>query len=105
MNFLDIQLNVSVTGQGPYPESVFCRGVLELSIDFLQDTYGFTDNAQRNVINQYCQDVRKFAQAIQLRQAKDIFKYFALHANSDAVPKTVVFNLITPINVMNTIQT
>lgn len=105
MNFLDIQLNASVTGQGPYPESVFCRGVLEPSSDFLQDTYGFTDNALRNVVDQYYQDVRKIAQAIQLRQAKDISKYFSLYPNSDAVPRTVVFNLITPINVMNTIQT
>lgn len=105
MTFLDIQLNASVTGQGPYPETVFGRGVLEPSSDFLQDTYGFTDTALRNVVDQYYQDVRKIAQAIQLRQAKDISKYFALHPNSDAVPRTVVFNLITPINVMNTIQT
>ena len=105
MNFLDIQLNASVTGQGPYPETVFGRGVLEPSSDFLQDTYGFTDSALRHVVDQYYQDVRKIAQAIQLRQAKDISKYFALHPNSDAVPATVLFDLITPVNVMNTIQT
>ncbi|MFZ6820318.1 hypothetical protein [Undibacterium sp. Ji22W] len=109
MNFLDIQLNASATGQGqgqgPYPQSVFGRGVLEPSSDFLQDTYGFTDNALRNVVDQYYQDVRKIAQAIQLRQAKDISKYFALHPNSEAVPNTVLFDLITPVNVMNTIQT
>jgi len=105
MNFLDIQLNASVTGQGPYPETVFGRGVLEPSSDFLQDTYGFTDSALRHVVDQYYQDVRKIAQAIQLRQAKDISKYFALHPSSDAVPATVLFDLITPVNVMNTIQT
>lgn len=61
MNFLDTRLNTSVTGQGPSSETVFGHGVLELSIDFLQDTYGITDNAPRNVVDQYCQDVRKIA--------------------------------------------
>ncbi len=105
MNFLDIQLNASVTGQGPYPETVFGRGVLEPSIDYLQDTYSFTDPALRTVVDQYYQDVRKIAQAIQLRQAKDIANYFNLYPHSDAVPATVLFDLITPVNVMNTIQT
>lgn len=105
MNFMDIQINASVTGQGPYPETVFGRGVLEPSIDFLQDTYGFTDPALRTVVNNFYQGARSVGDAIQQRQGKDIARYVTLHPESKNVPETVLFNLITPINVMNTIQT
>jgi hypothetical protein len=105
MNFLDIQVNASVTGQGPYPETVLGRGVLEPSIDFLQDLYSFADSNLRAVVDNYYQEVRKVGAAIQQRQWKDSAKYQALHPESKNVPDTVLFDLITPINVMTSILT
>jgi hypothetical protein len=105
MNFLDVQLNASVTGQGPYPDTLFGRGVLEPSLDVLQDTYAFSDTKLRAVVDRFYQDVRAVGEAIQTRQAQDIARYLALHPDSKHVPETVVFNLLTPTNVMNTIQT
>ncbi|ABF87833.1 hypothetical protein MXAN_3491 [Myxococcus xanthus DK 1622] len=40
-----------------------------------------------------------------MRQARDIARYLALNPDSNHVPETVLFNLPSPINVMNTIQT
>jgi hypothetical protein len=105
MTFMDIQIKRSVTGQGPYPETVFGRGVLEPSINVLQDSYGFTTPALRTVVDSFYQDVRELGQAIRLRQAKDIARYLGLRPNADAVPETVIFDLVSPLNVMNTIQT
>lgn len=105
MTFMDVQINASVTGQGPYPETVFGRGVLEPSIDVLQDSYGFVVPALRDIVDSFYQDVREVGQAIRIRQAKDIARYLELYPNADAVPETVVFDLISPVNVMNTIQT
>jgi monoamine oxidase len=105
MNFMDIQINASVTGQGPYPETILGRGVLEPSLDFLQDTYGFTDPNLRQAVNNFYQQARAVDDAIRQRQGKDIARYFALHPESQNVPETVLFNLLAPVNVMNTIQT
>jgi monoamine oxidase len=105
MNFLDIQVNASVTGQGPYPETVFGRGVLEPSIDFLQDLYSFADPKLRAAVDNYYQEARKVGTAIQQRQWKDTAKYQSLHPDSENVPETVVFDLISPINVMTSILT
>ena len=105
MNFLDVQLNASVTGQGPYPDTYLGRGVLEPSLDVLQDSYVFSDRKLRAVVDRFYQDIRTVAEAIQLRQAQDIARYLALHPESKHVPETVVFNLLAPANVMNTIQT
>lgn len=105
MNFLDVQLNASVTGQGPYPETIFGRGVLEPSIDFLQDLYSFGDPKLRAVVDLYYQEARKVGNAIQQRQWKDIANYKSLNPKSKDVPETVVFDLITPINVMTSILT
>ncbi|MFC4160495.1 FAD-dependent oxidoreductase [Chitinimonas lacunae] len=105
MNFMDVQINASVTGQGPYPETVLGRGVLEPSVDVLQDSYGFVDPALRNAVFAYYQDVVKIGEAIALRQARDTANYLQSHPTATAIPATVVFDLITPNNVMNTIQT
>jgi hypothetical protein len=105
MNFLDIQLNASVTGQGPYPETVFGRGVLEPSLDFMQDLYGFADPKLRGVVNNFYRAARQVGEAIQQRQWQDIAKYKADHPASQNVPETVVFDLITPLNVMTSILT
>lgn len=105
MNFMDVQINASVTGQGPYPETMFGRGVLEPSSDFLQDTYNFTDPKLRQTVSNFYQAVRGVGDAIRQRQGKDIARYFTLHPESKNVPETVIFNLLEPINVMNSIQT
>jgi hypothetical protein len=105
LTFMDVQINASVTGQGPYPETMIGRGVLEPSIDVLQDTYGFTDGALRAVVDDFYQAIRHIDRAITLRQARDTARYLELHPDSTAIPATVVFDLITPVNVMNTIQT
>jgi monoamine oxidase len=105
MNFMDVQINASVVGQGPYPETVLGRGVIEPPIDILQDTYAFSDPALRAVVDHFYQSVREVDQAIKRRQAADIARYTQLHPGADSVPPTVLFDLITPTNVMNTIQT
>lgn len=105
MNFLDIQLNASVTGQGPYPETVFGRGVLEPSIDFLQDLYLFVDPELRSVVDNYYQEVRNVGDAILQRQWDDIARYQELYPEEEDVPETVTFDLITPVNVMTSILT
>jgi hypothetical protein len=105
MNFMDIQINASVTGQGPYPETVFGRGVTEPSIDFMQDLYCFKERELRNVVERFYQDSRKVGDAILQRQWKDIAKYQTLHPDSKNVPETVIFDRITPINVMTSILT
>jgi hypothetical protein len=105
MNFMDVQINASVTGQGPYPETAFGRGDLEPSIDVLQDSYGFTDPTLRTVVDNFYQEVRKVGDAIKQRQWRDIAAYLAKHPDSQNVPDTVVFDLIRPSNVMNSILT
>jgi hypothetical protein len=105
MTFTDVQLNASVTGQGPYPETVFGRGVLEPSIDVLQDSYGFTDTELRAVVDGFYADVRELGDAIAGRQARDVARYMSLHPRSAGAPETVTFDLITAGKVMNSIQT
>lgn len=105
MNFMDVQINASVTGQGPYSETVLGRGLLEPSIDVLQDSYAFSDPNLRGVVDNFYQEVRAVGEAIQQRQARDIARYLDLHPAGKSVPETVLFNPITPANVMNTIQT
>ncbi|XXT23993.1 FAD-dependent oxidoreductase [Sorangium sp. So ce429] len=105
MTFMDVQINASVTGQGPYPETVFGRGLLEPAIDVLQDTYGFTNPALRRAVDAFYQDARSVAEAIRSRQAKDSARYLALHPSAQAVPETVLFPRLAPVEVMNTIQT
>lgn len=123
LNFRDVQINASVTGQGPYPETVFGRGVLMPSIDVLHDTYAFgstvldqpdaTESRKlaglhvqlQKVVNDFFQNVREVGDGIRRRQARDIAAFYAQNPNSEAVPETVVFDLITPVKVMNTIQT
>jgi monoamine oxidase len=105
MNFMDVQINASVTGQGPYPATVLGRGVLEPSVDVVQDTYAFSDPALRGVVDRFYQGVRRVDEAIGLRQARDTARYLELHPHSSAIPPTVVFDLLRPVNVMNSIQT
>lgn len=105
MNFMDVQINASVTGQGPYPETVFGRGVIATAIDVLQDTYAFSDPRLRQVVDDFYQEVRAVGEAIAQRQAKDIARYVELHPDSRHVPETVIFERITPGRVMNAIQT
>ncbi len=105
MTFMDVQINASVTGQGPYPETVFGRGVLQPSIDVLQDSYQFDNSALRDVVNTYFQNVRNLHEKIVQRQARDTARYLELHPESVNVPETVTFDLIEPSRVMNTIQT
>lgn len=105
MTFMDVQINASVTGQGPYPETVLGRGVVAPAIDVLQDTYAFADPALRDLVEGFYQDVRVVGAAISQRQARDIARYMASHPQATAVPETVVFDRITPTKVMNTIQT
>ncbi|WP_431825166.1 FAD-dependent oxidoreductase [Burkholderia sp. F1] len=105
MNFMDVQINASVTGQGPYPETVPGRGVLEPSIDFLQDSYGFVNPKLRDAVFEHYRDVVEIGDAIAARQARDTANYLKSHPGATAIPETVVFDLITPVNVMNTIQT
>ncbi len=105
LNFMDVQINASVTGQGPYPETILGRGVLEPSIDVVQDSYAFSDVKLRRVVDNFYQEVRAVGDAIQQRQAKDIACYLELHPDSKSIPETVTFNLISPTNVMSTIQT
>jgi hypothetical protein len=105
LNFMDVQINASVTGQGPYPKTTLGRGVIEPSIDVVQDTYAFSDVKLRSVVDNFYQEARAVGEAIQQRQAKDIARYLELHPDAKSIPETVIFNLITPTNVMNTIQT
>ncbi|UMR33006.1 FAD-dependent oxidoreductase [Massilia sp. MB5] len=105
MNFMDVQINASVTGQGPYPETILGRMTLAPSIDILQDSYAFSDARLRAVVDDFYQSARRVGDAIQLRQAKDTARYLELHPDAQSVPETVTFNLISPVNVMNTIQT
>jgi monoamine oxidase len=105
MNFMDIQINASVTGQGPYPETMLGRMTLEPSVDILQDSYAFSDSKLRGVVFGFYQACQDLQQAIELRQAKDVARYLERHPDSKAIPPTVVFDLIKPANVMNTIQT
>lgn len=42
---------------------------------------------------------------VALRQTRDIARYLVLNPDSKHVLETVQFNLLLPINVMNTIQT
>jgi monoamine oxidase len=105
MTFMDVQINASVTGQGPYPETMIGRGVLEPSIDFLQDTYNFADQGLRDLVDKFYQEIREVGDAIQQRQVRDIAHYLQTHPGERRVPETVVFNLLSPANVMTTIQT
>ncbi|WP_426172713.1 FAD-dependent oxidoreductase [Massilia sp. TWR1-2-2] len=105
MNFMDVQINASVTGQGPYPETVFGRGILAPAIAVLQDSYAFSDGALRSVVDRFYQDARSVGAAIEQRQARDSARYLALHPDRAAVPATVVFDLVRPDAVMNAIQT
>lgn len=105
MNVMDVQINASMTGQGPYPETVTGRGVLEHSIDFLQDNYGFVDPTLRDAVFDDYRDVVKTGEAIGARQARDTANDLSTHPGATATPETVVFDLVTPANVMNTIQT
>lgn len=105
MNFMDIQINASVTGQGPYPETIFGRGVLEPSVDFMQDMYAFVAPELRGAVDRFYQASRKVGDAIRQRQWKDVAKYKSLHPESADVPQTVIFDLISPINVMTSILT
>ncbi|WP_321813934.1 MULTISPECIES: FAD-dependent oxidoreductase [unclassified Paraburkholderia] len=105
MTFMDVQINASVTGQGPYPETALGRGVLEPSIDVLQDSYGFVEPQLREAVFSHYQDVVKVGEAIAARQARDTATYLAAHQGASAIPATVLFDLITPANVMDTIQT
>lgn len=91
--------------KGPYPETVTGRGVLAPSIDFLQDSYGFVDPLLRDAVFEYYRDVVKIGEAIGARQARDTANYLNAHPGATATPETVMFDLITPANVMNTIQT
>lgn len=105
MNFMDVQINASVTGQGSYSETVFGRDVIEPAIDVLQDTYSFTSTKLRQAVDNFYQSVKKVENAIEQRRAKDVAQYLRLHPNSTNVPETVIFDRITPAKVMNTIQT
>ena len=105
MNFMDVQINASVTGQGPYPETVLGRGVPEPSIDFLQDSYGFVQPPLRDAVFKFYKEVEKVGAAIALRLAVDTANYLKSHPAATAIPETVRFDLIAPANVMNTIQT
>lgn len=70
-----------------------------------RDSYLFNDSKLRAVVDSFFQDIRAVGDAIQLRQARDIARYLALNPDSTHVPEALVFNLLLPINVMNTIQT
>jgi hypothetical protein len=105
MNFMDVQINASVTGQGPYPETVLGRGIVAPSIDIVQDTYAFSEPALRGVVDKFYKSACGIDEAIQLRQARDTARYLELHPESGAIPMTVVFDLLRPGHVMNTIQT
>jgi hypothetical protein len=105
MTFTDVQINASVTGQGPYPETVLGRGVLEPSIDVLQDSYGFVEPQLREALFSHYHAVVKVGEAIAARRASDTAAYLAAHRGASAIPDTVVFDLITPANVMDTTQT
>lgn len=105
MTFTDIQINASVTGQGPYPETVLGRGVIEPSIDFLQDSYNFVDRELRAVVDNYYERVLEVGREIRRRQAVDTARYLSLHPDAAEVPATVTFDLIEPGRVMSAIQT
>ena len=105
MTFMDVQINASVTGQGPYPETVLGQGVLEPSIDILQDRYTFSEPRLRAVVDNFYQQVRAVGDAIQLRQGRDTARYLALQPASQFIPETVRFDLVAPHRVMNSIQT
>jgi hypothetical protein len=105
MNFMDVQINASVTGQGPYPETMLGRGMLEPSIDVLQDTYQFIQPELRATVNSFYHKINAVGEAIKQRQGRDIAEYYRIYPTRNAVPETVVFNLLEPKNVMNTIQT
>ncbi|MFK7783582.1 MAG: FAD-dependent oxidoreductase [Crocinitomicaceae bacterium] len=105
MNFMDVQLNASVTGQGPYPQTIMGRGVLETSLDFLQDTYQFVSPELRSAVDKFYQSAREVGVKIAERQGRDVAQFYKNHPNSTSVPETVLFELITPERVMNTIQT
>jgi len=105
MTFMDVQINASVTGQGPYPDTIFGRGVLEPSLDVLQDTYSFKDPVLRAAVDHFFEAAMNVGDLIQSRMDRDIANYYKTHPNSFEAPETVKFSLITPTNVMNTIQT
>ncbi len=105
MTFTDVQINASVTGQGPYPETVFGRGVLEPALDVMQDLYGFVQPPLRAAVDAFFDDARGVDAAIRLRQARDTARYLALRPRAVAIPQTVVFERITSTTVMNAIQT
>ncbi|RAQ04366.1 hypothetical protein DPR02_27390 [Burkholderia cepacia] len=105
MNFMDVQINASVTGRGPYPETVTGRGMLEPSIYFLQDNYGFVAPKLRDAVFDDYRDVVKTGEAIGARQARDTANDLSTRPGATAIPETVVFDLVTSANVMNTIQT
>ncbi len=105
MNFMDVQINASVTGRGPYPETVTGRGMLEPSIYFLQDNYGFVAPKLRDTVFDDYRDIVKIGKAIGARQARDTANTLSTHPGATAIPETMVFHLVTPANVMNTIQT
>lgn len=52
MTFLDVQLNASVTGQGPYPETIFGRGVLQVCLPLSTET--------RSQFAAFCRRVTRF---------------------------------------------
>lgn len=105
MTFMDVQINASVTGQGPYPETIFGRGVLEPELDVLQDTYGFVKPELRAAVENFYQASRRVGDAIRDRQARDVARYLQRNPTDGAVPPTVVFERLMPAQVMNTIQT
>ncbi|KAF9980909.1 hypothetical protein BGZ65_004529, partial [Modicella reniformis] len=80
MNFMDIQIKASVTGQGPYPETMLGRGVLEPSLDFLQDSYNFINPQLRDAVSDLYRDVVEIGEMIAARQVKDTAKYLNLHS-------------------------
>lgn len=53
MNFLDVQLNASFTGQGPYPDTYLGRGLLEPSLDVIRDSYLLNDSKLRALVDSF----------------------------------------------------
>jgi len=105
MNFMDVQINASVTGQGPYPETLFGRGVLMPSIDVLQDTYCFTDKKLIQSVVGFYKDIALIESKIKTRQSKDTANFLKLNPKSKHIPETVLFSLLLPVNVMTAIET
>ncbi|WP_321897523.1 hypothetical protein [Burkholderia cepacia] len=79
--------------------------MLEHSTDFLQDNYGFVDPKLRDAVFDDYRDVVKTGKAIGARQARNTANDLSTRPGATATPETVVFDLVTPANVMNTIQT